>query len=86
MNEFFGLFYRYLRPQNPYNPPENVPDIVEELKTSSNTKTGHNGTKFNLADKFNFLMICAEKFQHTVPNSVLHEINTIGNVDQPEYN
>lgn len=69
-----------MRSQNPYNPPENVQTVVEELKTSSNTKTGCNGTQFNLADKFSFLMICAEKFQHTVPNSVLHEINTIGNV------
>lgn len=71
---------RYLRAQNSYDPPANVQGIVEELKTASNTKTGCNGTQFSLADKFSFLMQCADKFQHPVPNSVLHEINTIGNV------
>lgn len=73
-------FCRYLRAQNSYNPPQNVQGIVDELKSSSNIKSGCDGTKFNLADKFNFLSICTEKFQHPVPNSVLHEINTIGNV------
>lgn len=80
MAMLFVLFCRYLRSQNPYNPPENVQGIVDELTTSSSIKSGYNGTQFDLADKFNFLLICAEKFQHTVPNSVLHEITTIGNV------
>lgn len=73
-------FCRYLRAQNAYNPPENVQGIVDALKSTSNIKSGCDGTKFNLDDKFTFLSICAEKFQHTVPNSMLHEINVIGNV------
>lgn len=74
-----SIVCRYLRAQNAYTPSKNVQGIVAELKTSSKLKSGCNGTQFNLADKFNFLLSCAEKFQHTVPNSILHEITTIGN-------
>lgn len=69
--------FRYLRPQNPYQPPTGVQNIVDELKTASKLKTGYNGTTFNLEDKFNFLSICAKEFNHPVPSSLLHEINTI---------
>lgn len=69
--------FRYLRAQNPYKPPKNVPLLVDKLKESANLTTGFSGKKFSLEDKFNFLTLCANEFDHTVPNSVLHEINTI---------
>lgn len=73
---FFSNF-RYLRAQNPYQPPKNVPLLVDKLKESANLTTGFNGKSFTLQDKFDFLTLCGKEFNHTVPNSVLHEIQTI---------
>ncbi|XP_031632912.1 39S ribosomal protein L50, mitochondrial [Contarinia nasturtii] len=70
----------YLRPQDPYTPPKNVPQIVDQLKTNAKLKTGFGGKKFSIDDKFNFLLICAEEFNRTVPNSVLHEMETLNDV------
>lgn len=70
---------RYLRPQKAYEPPQNVSKMVDTLKSEFNLKTGCNGSQFNLEDKFNFLSLCGKEFNHTVPSSVLHEINTIRN-------
>lgn len=53
--------------------------MVEQLRENTNLKTGFAGTKFALEDKFNFLTKCSQEFQHTVPNSVLHEIETLSN-------
>lgn len=69
--------FRYLRAQNPYQPPKNVPLLVDKLKESANLTTGFNGKSFTLQDKFDFLTLCGKEFNHTVPNSVLHEIQTI---------
>lgn len=69
--------FRYLRPQNAYDPPKNVPQIVDKVKIDTSIKTGFSGTVFTAEDKFHFLTNCSKEFNHTVPNSVLHEINTI---------
>lgn len=70
--------YRYLRAQNPYTPPQNVEQIIEQIKITANCTTGANGTTFTVEDKYNFLSLCAAELNHTVPNSLLHEMNTYG--------
>lgn len=77
INQNLMFNFSYLRAQNPYAPPKNVPLLVDKLKESANLTTGFNGKKFSLADKFDFLTLCGKEFNHTVPNSVLHEINTM---------
>lgn len=69
--------FRYLRAQEPYSPPENVEGIVGKLQANANLTTGIGKSEFNLEEKYNFLLMCAEEFQRAVPNSVLHEMNSI---------
>lgn len=75
---FICYYYRYLRAQNPYSPPQDVCKTVLQLKATANCATGSFDNEFNLGDKFKFLSLCSTEFNHTVPNSVLHEINTYG--------
>lgn len=70
--------HRYLRAQNPYTPPPQVWHIIDKLKATANCTTGTHEKVFSLEDKFNFLMLCSAEFKHTVPSSVLHEMNTFG--------
>lgn len=68
-----------MRAQDPYTPSKGVPSIVEKLKNTAGLTTGFGGKNFTIEDKFSFLTICANEFNHTVPNSVLHEIKTLSN-------
>lgn len=75
---FIFCIFSYHRAQDPYTPPENVHQTIEKLKSNAKLNSGTNGKPFTMADKFNFLTICSQEFNHTVPNSALHEMNTIG--------
>lgn len=72
-------YFRYHRSQNPYTPPNNVAKIVDKLKADAKLITGFGGNKFSMEEKFNFLLLCSQEFNHTVSNSWLHEIENIGN-------
>lgn len=71
-------YFRYNRSQSPYEPPKNVSQTVNKLKADAKLTSGFSGQKFRLEDKFSFLLLCSQEFNHTVPNSSLHEIETIG--------
>ncbi|XP_060523417.1 large ribosomal subunit protein mL50 [Cylas formicarius] len=67
----------FLRPQKEYIPP---PDVEERLKEifESVVGTSQGGYKVtNLNDKFKLFTKCIEKFDHHVPNSLLHQIETL---------
>ncbi|XP_071521077.1 uncharacterized protein mRpL50 isoform X1 [Panulirus ornatus] len=68
----------YLRSQKPYDPPEDVENQVLEfcLKLLKSTDLH---TPFKDQDtKFHLLMQCSKAFRHSVPNSLLHKINNVG--------
>lgn len=66
----------YLRPYKPYDPPSNVAAKIQEIASSlgivSDTKFG------SITEKFEFLNKCFLAFNHIVPNSRIHEIETLG--------
>ncbi len=69
----------YLRPLKSYCPPN---DLESQFKAvlqncliqSSSITSGH--------IKFKLLNACSKKFNHTVPNSRLHEIKTVGRINK----
>ncbi|EAT34183.1 AAEL013560-PA [Aedes aegypti] len=66
----------YLRPSKPYSPPEDLKQTVLELAKSNNI--GNPKQKFSSnQQKFDFLAACFSAFKHGVPNSRLHEINSV---------
>lgn len=69
-------FFSYHRAQDSYTPPDNVREIIQKLK--HNISSGIDGKPFTVEDKFNILSLCSNELKHTVPNSVIHEMNTIG--------
>lgn len=67
----------YLRPIKPYTPPEDVQSKVLELAKSSNLINPKQKFSSN-EQKFQFLAACFGAFKHSVPNSRLHEIESVG--------
>ncbi|CAL4121728.1 unnamed protein product, partial [Meganyctiphanes norvegica] len=70
----------YLRTQKPYMPPSNVDSqVLDACEHIMNTKelrhTIEDGTT-----KFHLLKTLASMFNHQVPNSLLHNINTVGSL------
>nr|XP_022903460.1 39S ribosomal protein L50, mitochondrial [Onthophagus taurus] len=71
----------FLRSQKDYNPPN---DLNQRLNTIITSVIGsvETTTKLNTQQKFVILNNCCEEFQHSVPNSLLHKIETVGDVYQ----
>uniref|UniRef100_A0A182NM80 C2H2-type domain-containing protein n=1 Tax=Anopheles dirus TaxID=7168 RepID=A0A182NM80_9DIPT len=66
----------YLRALKPYTPPENASEQVLKLAKENglnDSKQSFSGTQ----QKFAFLSACGKAFDHWVPNSMLHELQTI---------
>uniref|UniRef100_A0A182KA93 Uncharacterized protein n=1 Tax=Anopheles christyi TaxID=43041 RepID=A0A182KA93_9DIPT len=66
----------YLRAIKPYTPPENVAEQVLKLAKENgltDTKQPFSG----IEKKFAFLSACGNTFGHWVPNSMLHEVQTV---------
>uniref|UniRef100_A0A4Y0BQX8 Large ribosomal subunit protein mL50 n=1 Tax=Anopheles funestus TaxID=62324 RepID=A0A4Y0BQX8_ANOFN len=67
----------YLRAVKPYTPPENASEQV--LKIAKENKLNDTKQSFaGMEQKFAFLSACGKTFGHWVPNSMLHELQTVG--------
>ena len=84
--EFF--LFRFLRNQRSYNPP---PDVASQLLGISQDALGSRllseWSKTPLVDphnKYALLMRCAQVLGHAVPNSMLHQISSLGEENMPE--
>ncbi|XP_045490872.1 39S ribosomal protein L50, mitochondrial [Colias croceus] len=65
----------FLRPNKPWDPPTNIQETVLKICTSSGLK---DDSEFeSLEVKFNVLKACYEETGHSVPNSLLHTIETV---------
>lgn len=74
---FFVIsFNSYLRSQKSYTPPSDISDKVNLILSSSNVTD--KSKKLEMAEKFNILKAFNDTFDHSVPNSQLHEISSIG--------
>ncbi|KAJ6649868.1 39S ribosomal protein L50, mitochondrial [Pseudolycoriella hygida] len=68
----------YLRSQKSYTPPSDVLDKIDNILSSSSiTDTSKS---LNLTEKFHILKSFDETFNHSVPNSQLHEISCIDDI------
>lgn len=68
----------YLRFQKPYAPPENVREMIHEICNSLEISCSGDHELSNSQEKFHLLNECFAEFNHSVPNSGLFEIQTIG--------
>ncbi|XP_042222209.1 uncharacterized protein LOC121866514 isoform X2 [Homarus americanus] len=68
----------YLRSQMPYSPPEDIENevlrICKELLKSTDLHTPFKDAN----TKFMVLAECSKAYNHTVPNSLMHKITSIG--------
>lgn len=70
----------YLRPLKGYTPPENVEEKLNTiLATHANNLSLNSQIKEPLI-QFKILEACSESFQHSVPNSQLHKMNSVGDI------
>lgn len=78
INVISMIFPRFLRPYAPYQVPKDV-DARLDLVCESEGVDYHDDTVLDdLAMKFRLFGKCANEFGHSVPNSRLVEIDTIG--------
>ncbi|XP_050309346.1 39S ribosomal protein L50, mitochondrial [Anthonomus grandis grandis] len=70
----------FLRPQRQYTPPENLEQTLTELFKESIGSTDLTTKLTNLSARFNLFAACADKLGRTIPNSMLHQIETLEDV------
>lgn len=78
----FCLFHSFLRAQKSYTPP---PDLNAKLSTIFNQLFATDDAQTAIqtaAQKFELLHRCSEELQHSVPNSLLHCMKSLGDVRQ----
>ncbi|XP_055377099.1 39S ribosomal protein L50, mitochondrial [Condylostylus longicornis] len=65
----------FLRSIKSYEPPENVAEKIKQITSQTQIES-----ITNIDNKFKLLSACFEEFKHSVPNSALHEIETIDDI------
>lgn len=74
----FVVSYRFLRPLKSYQAPSNVAEKVQSICATLQISNKPDYSLKNLEEKFKFLQACFKDFQHSVPNSQVHELKTVG--------
>lgn len=85
-NEFDSIRARGILPFTyTYNPPSNLNDIILNAVTSVLSTTEKDFSKIdisnNLKDKAALLKLLEKKLHHNIPNSRLHEMKTVADVN-----
>lgn len=75
---FYIMSYRFLRPLKSYQAPSNVAEKVQAICATLQISNKPDYNLKNLEEKFKFLQACFKDFQHSVPNSQVHELKTVG--------
>ncbi|XP_054016171.1 uncharacterized protein LOC128896744 [Hylaeus anthracinus] len=70
----------FLRYQKAYNPPANVSDQIDQICRDQTITTDSDTKIEDPLQRFNLFLACEQEFQHSIPNSVLFSIETIGNL------
>ncbi|XP_055841737.1 uncharacterized protein LOC129908924 [Episyrphus balteatus] len=70
----------FLRPFKPYDAPNDAVDKISAICASLNISSKTDYKLSNLEEKFKILDACFKDFKHSVPNSQVHEINTVADV------
>ncbi|XP_036341918.1 39S ribosomal protein L50, mitochondrial-like [Rhagoletis pomonella] len=72
----------FLRSHKPYTPVTNVAEKVSEICANLKISTANEYRLENLEEKYAFLDACFKSFQYCIPNSRIHELQSIGDVLQ----
>ncbi|KAM7355737.1 mitochondrial ribosomal protein L50 [Cochliomyia hominivorax] len=70
----------FLRPLKPYQAPLNAAEKVQQICSNLQISNKPDYALKSLEEKFKFLQACYNDFQHSVPNSQVHELKTVGDV------
>lgn len=76
-SNIFIFDFRYLRPQRAYAPPE---DVTEQFSVLCKEAGIEKGPLKDLSKKFSLLNSCFKQFNHGIPNSLLHIIETTDDI------
>lgn len=74
----FSNFHSFLRSTKPYSPSIDVQQKVKAICATLQIPEASSHKLTNLEEKFKFLEACCIDFHHSVPNSQVHELNTVG--------
>jgi len=70
----------FLRPQQEYTPPEDVDNKLQDIFQNTMGTIDKSVRLDDLNKRFSIFNACYTEFQHCIPNSLLHTIETIGDV------
>ncbi|XP_041977001.1 39S ribosomal protein L50, mitochondrial [Aricia agestis] len=70
----------FLRPNKPWDPPADIEKQIDEICSKNGLRSD---SEFeSLEKKFVVLKLCFEETGHSVPNSLLHTIETVGDLKE----
>nr|XP_050858802.1 uncharacterized protein LOC127067648 [Vespula vulgaris] len=72
----------FLRPIKPYDPPSDVNERIDKICASQQISTGDEAKLEGGLSRFKIFAACAEEFKHSVPNSLLCIIETVGDLKE----
>lgn len=78
----FVFFCRFLRSQKPYTPPNSVKTKLNEIFQEILGTTDKNTPIKDLNKRYALFVACSEQLQHSIPNSLLHTIETTGDIEK----
>ncbi|XP_015184698.1 PREDICTED: 39S ribosomal protein L50, mitochondrial isoform X2 [Polistes dominula] len=73
---------RFLRSIKPYDPPTDVNERIDKICTSQEISTNDTTKLEGGLLRFQIFAACAEEFGHSVPNSLLCIIETVGDLKE----
>jgi large subunit ribosomal protein L50 len=78
-NAEFMSSFSFHRPHKHYDPPEDVTDKINSICKSITGLTSVSEIPLNIPEvKFKVLNACFQEFRHSVPNSLLSTMITVG--------
>lgn len=70
----------FLRPQKSYEPPEDTTERIDRLCESQAVPANDDAKLEDLALRFKLFTACEKEFKYSIPNSLLHAIESIGDL------
>ncbi|KAG7209055.1 hypothetical protein KM043_015212 [Ampulex compressa] len=70
----------FLRSHKPYEPPKDVLSRIDTICERQNIPLNNDTKLEDSVTRFKVLVACEEDLKHSVPNSLLHSIETIGDL------
>lgn len=78
--EDYSNYFRFLRYQKEYNPPNDVVDRINKICEAQQISATSETKIEDPLQRFNLFTACEEELQHPVTNSILYSIETIGKI------